>query len=123
MNRIKQLKNKVDKLYQAKKDGRADWADWLHKNHIFQVADVAKKLADRYGANKDMAAAAADAVVHLKNDFYKHMVETIIEKSDKDIAKVISSKIERDFNDKIAFEEVREEVRTDYEKLRKKYGN
>lgn len=59
MNRIAKLKQKVSGLYLSKKEGRADWADWLFENHIFLVADEAGKLADRFGANKDICIASA----------------------------------------------------------------
>ncbi|MDO8505364.1 MAG: HD domain-containing protein [bacterium] len=59
MTRIERLKGKVDALYSARNPNRADWADWLYRNHIFIVTDNAGKLAERFGAQKDLAMAAA----------------------------------------------------------------
>ena len=73
MNRLKKLKDKIDCLYKLRNKDRADWADWLHKNHVFLVADLAKKLAKRYEASQEVAAAAAmlhdiaDAVMKREN--------------------------------------------------------
>lgn len=189
MPRLEQLKAKIDQLYQAKSDGRANWSDWLYANHIFIVAEYAGDLADRFGANKELAVAAAllhdvadavmsrfdprheeetvkiaklflrdsgfsdeeskvivddaikfhscrdgkypktlegkvmataDALVHLKTDFYKRGVQTKREEgeSDERIRSWALPKIERDFHDKILFDEVRDEVKTDYERLK-----
>ena len=197
MERLKQLKEKVDKLYKAKEESRGDWtdwagwaewADWLYANHVFVVADIAGKLADKYGANKEVAMAAAmlhdiadtvmkrenpkheektseiakkllketgfkddeikiiiddamrfhscygnerpqslegkvmaaaDAVSHLQSDFYPHArVAFSRTKSAEELENWALVHIEKDFNNKIAFEEVKESVRADYEKLR-----
>lgn len=70
MNRLEKLKNLVSELYLSKKKGKADWADWLFENHVFQVADEAERLCERFGGNKNLAVAAAmlhdiaDAVVN-----------------------------------------------------------
>ncbi len=58
MTRIEILKSKIDLLYEAKNPERAEWADWLHKNHIFVVADNARKLSERFGGTKDLAEAS-----------------------------------------------------------------
>jgi putative nucleotidyltransferase with HDIG domain len=58
MRRLEQLRQKVNELYKAKKEGRDDWADWLYKNHIFLVAEEAGRLADRFGAKRELAMAA-----------------------------------------------------------------
>ena len=64
--------------------------------------------------------ATADALAHLKRDFYDHAIETF--RADKasveDMKKWVFSKLERDFNAKILFAEVKEETRPDYEKLK-----
>lgn len=73
MNRIEKLKNKVDELYERKQTGRADWADYLYQKHIFIVAENAKLLAKRFGANMDIVIAAsmlhdiADAIMAREN--------------------------------------------------------
>lgn len=184
MTRLEKLEEKIRELYSAKNKDRADWADWLYENHIFQVADIAGKLAEKYGGNKELAIAsallhdiadavmkrenpeheektretaksllensdftdeeikivvddalrfhscrdierpqslegkvmaAADAVVHLQSDFYGHAKAFMGREK-------ILEKIDRDFNNKIAFEEVRESVKPDYEKLKVNYG-
>ncbi len=192
MDRIVELKSKVDKLYESRPESRADWADWMHKYHVFLVAREAEKLADRYGANKELAMAAAmlhdiadavmkrndprheeqsfliartflkesgfsaeeievivddairlhscynnespkslegkvmttaDAVVHLKSDFYDHAREEMSKiKTEKEIANWALPKIERDFNNKILFEDIQKELRSSYEKIRTKFS-
>lgn len=59
MTRIETLENIVRELYAAKNPERADWADWLAENHVFVVADHAAALAERLGADKELARAAA----------------------------------------------------------------
>lgn len=189
MTRLEQLEKKVDDLYLAQNESRADWADWVYAHHVFVVADYAGELADRFGADKELAMAAgmlhdiadavmkrenpeheeksmeiaagllwdvgfsdeeikivvddairlhgchngtapatlegkvmatADVLAHLKRDFYDHAVEAFHEKKEsiEDIKQWIFSKLERDFNAKILFDEVKEEARPDYEKLK-----
>lgn len=189
MTRLEQLKKKVDELYRAKNEGRADWADWVYANHVFVVVDYAGELADRFGANKEFAVAAgmlhdiadavmkrenpehdgksleiarellrdtdfgdeeirivvddairlhgchdgsvpqtlegkvvatADALAHLKTDFYHHAAETFRSKKEsaEDIKQWALSKLERDFNAKILFGEVKEAVTPDYGRLK-----
>src|SRR3989344_9451088 len=73
MTRLEELKRRVDELYLAKNENRADWADWMYEHHVFVVADYAAELADRFGANKELAVAAgmlhdiADAVMSREN--------------------------------------------------------
>ncbi len=192
MNRIESLKEKINNLYLAKNPKRADWSDWLHTNHIFVVAEYAEKLAERYGANKELAVAAAmlhdvadsvmsrffdnheeksskiarelltesgftnqeiqiivedeiklhschsgkfpqtlegkvmataDALAHLKTDFYEHATQAMkANKTPTEISQWALPKIERDFNNKIFFKEVRDEVRPYYEKLKSKFS-
>lgn len=187
MSRLDILKTSVDTLYQEKRANRADWADWLYAHHVFVVAETASTLADRFGANAELAVAAgmlhdiadatmsrfdpqheeesvriarrllkeagfsdeevfivvddaikrhscrngvgpamlegkvmatADAVVHLKTDFYEHAVEAMRgQKTLEQIRAWALPKIERDFANKIFFDEVREEVREDHERL------
>jgi putative nucleotidyltransferase with HDIG domain len=188
MTRLEKLKEKVDGLYQEKKEDRADWAVWLYESHVFLVAEEAGRLADRFGANKELAMAAAmlhdladaimrredpkhdtvtakmakeflratgfskaeitvivddalkyhgcrdgqmpqtpegkvlataDAVVHLTSGFYEHCVAVLKKDTPaSEIKKWALPKLDRDFNDKIQFEEVREAMRPNYEKLK-----
>ncbi len=187
-SRLENLRQAVSGLYLARREKRAAWADWLHDHHVFVVADFAGMIAERIGANKELAMAAgmlhdiADAVMsrfdskhkeesdriarelllqtgygpdeiavivddaiqfhacssgnipatlegkamatgdalgHLKTDFYSfgiHMMKK--EKTVEEIKKWGLPKIERDFNDKILFDDIREETRTDYERAK-----
>ena len=58
MTRIEKLKQEVIRLYQKKSPNRADWADWLSKNHVFKVSSIAKDFAERQGVNPELAEAA-----------------------------------------------------------------
>ncbi|MDP1890127.1 MAG: HD domain-containing protein [Gemmatimonadaceae bacterium] len=80
-DKIKKLKNKISQLYESKEKGRDDWADWLYNNHIFLVANLSGKIAEKYGANKDISEASAmlhdiaDAV--MDRDNLKHEEKTL----------------------------------------------
>lgn len=64
--------------------------------------------------------ATADALAHLKTDFYPHAVELRKQRMSMDEIRAWAlPKIERDFQAKIRFDEVREAVRPDYERLKK----
>jgi putative nucleotidyltransferase with HDIG domain len=189
MSRIEKLRKSVSELYAARNEGRAVWSDWLYANHVFIVADYADKLADRFGARKELAMAAgilhdiadsvtsrkdprheeeslkmartlsrdagfsdeeihtivddavrkhgchkgnlpttlegkvmatADALAHFQTDFYDYAVQVLrAEMTNEEIVRWALPKLERDFNDKIFFPDVREEVRSDYERLRR----
>ena len=188
MTRIENLKKKIQGLYEAKNPNRADWADWLYEHHVFIVSENARKLAQRYDVNEELAMAAAmlhdiadaemsrfdnkhekrsleiantllkevgflgqevetivnairyhgchngefptspegkvmataDAVAHLSTDFYDHALSAMTKegKSLEEISLSALKKIERDFTSKIFFDEVREEVRADYERVK-----
>lgn len=62
MTRIDELEAKVRELYDSKNPNRADWADWLCREHVFIVADNATVLAERFNANVEYA--RAGAVLH-----------------------------------------------------------
>ena len=189
MSRVAKLKKRVEELYLAKHAARDEWADWMWERHVVVVADYAQKLAERYGADADLAVAGAllhdiadavmgrresgheaeserlargflkdtgfteeeirivvddairfhschgdekpqspegkilataDALAHLKTDFYDYGIRAMKERGEppEKISQWISEKIERDFYKKIAFDEVREEARTDYERIK-----
>ena len=59
MTKLDKLEEAVKKLYEAKNPERDGWADWMVDNHVFLVADYATDLANRFGANTDLARAAA----------------------------------------------------------------
>lgn len=64
--------------------------------------------------------ATADALAHLTTNFYEHALEVREkETTDEQIKKWALEKIERDFNQKIQFDEVREEVRDNYLKAKR----
>jgi len=57
--RLEKLEQEVRKLYEAKNPNRAEWGDWLYENHVFWVANRARDLAKKYGANEELSYAAA----------------------------------------------------------------
>lgn len=188
MSRIEKLQKSVHELYAAKNEGRAEWADWLCNHHVFVVAEQARKIAERYGADAELAMAAgmlhdiadaimrredpkheevslaiartllheagfsdeeamiivddairyhgchhgnypttlegkvmatADAFVHLSTDFYSFAYQIMrVEETPEEIKNWALPKLERDFNAKIFFPDVREEVRSDYVRLK-----
>ena len=68
--------------------------------------------------------AAADAVVHLKSSFYDYAIERKKEtQSVDDISVWGLNKIKRDFYNKIAFEDLRDEVKKDYVQVKDKFLN
>ncbi len=193
MSRLELLKQKISNLYLTKKEGRADWADWLFEHHIFVVAEYAKNLSARFGGHEELVVAAsllhdvadtvmsrfderhkneslqlarvlltesgfsaeeigvvvddairfhgcfngsaplslegkimatADALAHLKTDFYKYAISRMkTAKSEEEIKAWGLKKIDRDFNDKIQFEEIRADVQSDYERLNTMFRN
>lgn len=66
--------------------------------------------------------ATADAVVHLTTDFYQFFREMKEQKMSKvEIAALVLPKIERDYNKKIFFDELRDEVQVDYVRLKEEF--
>lgn len=59
MARIDELRQKVKELYEAKLEGRDGWCEWLYPNHVLVVAKFAVSLAEKYGANVELAEVAA----------------------------------------------------------------
>ncbi len=68
--------------------------------------------------------ATADAVVHLQTDFYDFAVENFTARGETkaDILKWGLEKTDRDFNKKIFFPEVQDEVRPDFERERRRFA-
>jgi len=188
MSKLAKLEADVHALYDAKDPNRDEWADWLADHHVFVVADFASELTARYGANEELARAAAllhdiadakmsrfnseheetsltiarelltnngysndevellvedairyhscfdghapsslegkilstaDSLAHLKTDFYIYAVYARAKRNNlEDIKDWSLKKLERDFYAKIQFDDVREEVRGDYEALK-----
>ncbi len=69
--------------------------------------------------------ATADAVVHLQTDFYDFAVQNFTARGEApaNIAEWGLEKTERDFNKKIFFPEVQDEVRPDFERERRRFGS
>lgn len=58
MNPLEKLHTKVHELYEgASPELKADWTDWLYKNHVFVVAAKARELAPLFDADPELAAA------------------------------------------------------------------
>lgn len=63
--------------------------------------------------------ATADAIVHFTSDFYEHAIQQKQKNMlPQEIRKWALPKIERDFFEKIFFEEIRKEIREEYEKAK-----
>lgn len=82
------------------------------KNGQIPESDIGKVLA------------TADAVVHIESDFYKFATNALMgEKTSEEINNWVSKKIDRDFNDKILFPEIKKEVEKRYLEIKNKYSN
>lgn len=67
--------------------------------------------------------ATADALSHLNSDFYGYFAAALsAERSEEESRQSARSRIGRDFNDKIAFDEIRGGVKERYEQLLAQYG-
>lgn len=67
--------------------------------------------------------ATADSLAHLKTDFYVHAVWSLAERESlADVKKWVLGKIERDLNEKVFFDDVREELRLDYQLLKELFS-
>lgn len=81
MKHLQKLEAKVKVLYQQKDPERDGWTDWLADNHVFVVADYATELAQKYGANPELARAGAllhdiaDVKMERKNE--QHEAESL----------------------------------------------
>lgn len=188
MNKLDDLKNRIDKLYKAKNPNAASWKDWIYPNHVLVVTNTSEKLAIKYNARIDLVVsgallhdvadtamsrdnneehdkkslemardllsksnfgseeietiineiitphsckeikpstvegkilATADAMAHLTTDFYLHFCWTHEVEPELDIYKKwVLKKIERDFNDKIFFEEEKQLVKENYKSIK-----
>jgi putative nucleotidyltransferase with HDIG domain len=59
MNKLEQVRAKVNELYTSKDPNREEWADWLYDNHVLIVAKNAHDLAKKYSANEELSEIAA----------------------------------------------------------------
>ncbi len=66
--------------------------------------------------------ATADGAIHLNSDFYEHVVEEDTKtESFEEVAKWSLAKIERDYHNKICFDDVRQELTECYNQLKEKF--
>lgn len=73
----------------------------------------------RPASPEGQALATADALAHLKTDFYVFACMMLAkEMSLEKFKSWVLDKIERDFNDKICFDDIRESARPDYEVIK-----
>lgn len=193
MARLDDLRYKVESLYNEKQEGRGDWADWLYPNHVVIVANNAKWVAEREGADVELSQVAAllhdiadirmerdnpehedeslkiarqlmeecgyteqeielvvddairyhschgderpkskeglvlataDSLAHLQTDFYLYATWAKGGESEslEDVKSWALKKIERDLNNKISFDDIREEARPDYEMIKELFS-
>jgi len=93
------------------------------KNEIATIADDAIRYHSCHDGKRPKTLvgdilATADALAHLTTDFYTHTTEVLMKDRPKaDTQSWAAKKIPRDYHDKIAFDEVREETKPYYEKL------
>ena len=66
--------------------------------------------------------ATADALAHLKTDFYIYAARNIEKNNLQDIKNWVLEKSERDWKIKIQFNEIREEVREDYKAIQQLFS-
>jgi HD superfamily phosphodiesterase len=92
-----------------------------------EIAIVVDDAIVRHGCHGDIrpatlegkAMASGDAVVHLVSDFYEFAEkEMLVMDSRRDIARWALPKIDRDFINKIAYDDVRKKVEPDYIRLK-----
>lgn len=67
--------------------------------------------------------ATADALAHLKTNFYEYFSTSLLrEKTPDEVNQSTLSKLDRDFNNKIIFNEVKDEAERDYRRLKALYS-
>lgn len=64
----------------------------------------------------------ADAIAHINTDFYEFVRKNTTHRLNNWFNNWITEKLPRDYNEKISFEEVQNEVRARYEELLKRYN-
>lgn len=66
--------------------------------------------------------ATADALAHLQSSFYAYAFWVMNNQPLEQVMRWASEKLDRDFHNKICFDDVREAARTDYEALKRVFG-
>ena len=72
-NRLQAIRDTIRKLYTQNNPDKDKWADWLYEYHVLVVAEQARQLAAKYGANAEIAEVCAllhdiaDAVTQRKD--------------------------------------------------------
>lgn len=95
---------------------------------IATIVDDAIRLHSCFDGHKPKSLvgnvlSTADALAHLNTNFYVYATENLMANATENKRKNwAAKKIPRDFNDKIAFDEVREETRANYKKLAARFG-
>lgn len=59
MARLDKLKQTVEDLYHQQLPTRTDWADWLYEQHVKAVTRIAAEIAEKHGADKELAQVGA----------------------------------------------------------------
>ena len=106
MKYIQQLREEVKKLYEEKRSGCADWADWIYSEHVVLVGNESRRIAQEYGGDPELAEAAgllhdiADAVMKREDPRHEQeslrMARELLQKtgfSDDEIAIVVDDAI------------------------------
>lgn len=88
------------------------------KYHSCKSGEAPKTLEGR-------VMATADAVVHLQSDFYDFAAQNFTNRGETNasISQWGLEKTDRDFNNKVFFPEVQEEVRPDFERERRRFAS
>ena len=58
MARLDDLRQYVRDLYEEKREDRDPWCEWFYENHVFIVGNSARELAQKYGADPELAEVA-----------------------------------------------------------------
>ncbi len=88
MTHLEQLKNQISELYEtASPELKADWTDWLYKNHVFVVADKARELAPLFRADPELA--EAGGMLHDIADVKLRRADPIHAKTTLEIAETL----------------------------------
>lgn len=147
MGRSRSVFNDTAQLYEA---AATSMGKWMWRNHTQWVADKSKQLAEKYGADAEKVYSAAllhdlgDVMYErshadfdtwssekskeiLKDAGFRkaerdEILEVVRTHSYEECQDWFATKIERDFNSKICFEDEKNAVKGEYESLFKVFG-